>query len=63
MDIKTITIKTIEKKINKYGTPIIIINDKYKALNNGEVVGKSYRYLITKTGKYIIPFTIDLETI
>ena len=34
METKTLTIKTLERKINKVGTPIIIVNGKYKTIDN-----------------------------
>ena len=37
----SLTIETIERKISKIGTPIIIVNGKYKTIDNGEKVGET----------------------
>ena len=59
MPIQTNKIETIERKINKMGTPIIIVNGKYKTIDNGEKVGETYRYFFTNKEKNIICFASD----
>lgn len=56
-----LTIETIERKINKMGTPIIIVNGKYKTIDNGEKVGETYRYFFTNKEKNIICFASDKD--
>lgn len=63
METKTLTIKTLERKINKVGTPIIIVNGKYKTIDNGEKVGETYRYFFANKEKNIICFASDKEAI
>ena len=55
----SLTIETIERKINKVGTPIIIVNGKYKTIDNGEKIGETYRYFFTNKEKNIICFASD----
>lgn len=57
----SLTIETIERKINKMGTPIIIVNGKYKTIDNGEKVGETYRYFFTNKEKNIICFASDKD--
>ena len=57
----SLTIETIERKINKIGTPIIIVNGKYKSIDNGEKVGETYRYFFTNKEKNIICFDSDKD--
>ena len=59
----SLTIETIERKINKMGTPIIIVNGKYKTIDNGEKVGETYRYFFTNKEKNNICFSSDKEAI
>ena len=54
-----LTIETIERKINKMGIPIIIVNGKYKTIDNGEKVGETYRYFFANKEKNIICFASD----
>ena len=54
-----LTIETIERKINQMGIPIIIVNGKYKTIDNGEKVGETYRYFFTNKEKSIICFASD----
>ena len=54
-----LTIETIERKINQMGIPIIIVNGKYKTIDNGEKVGETYRYFFTNKEKNIICFASD----
>lgn len=56
-----LTIETIERKINQMGTPIIIVNGKYKTIDNGEKVGETYRYFFTDKEKNIICFASDKD--
>ena len=56
-----LTIETIERKINKMGIPIIIVNGKYKTIDNGEKVGETYRYFFTNKEKNIICFASDKD--
>ena len=56
-----LTIETIERKINKMGTPIIIVNGKYKTIDNGEKIGETYRYFFTNKEKNIICFASDKD--
>ena len=56
-----LTIETIERKINKMGTPIIIVNGKYKTIDNGEKIGETYRYFFTNKEKNIIYFASDKD--
>lgn len=56
-----LTIKTIERKINQMGIPIIIVNGKYKTIDNGEKVGETYRYFFTNKEKNIICFASDKD--
>ena len=56
-----LTIKTIERKISKIGTPIIIVNGKYKTIDNGEKVGETYRYFFANKEKNIICFDSDKD--
>lgn len=63
METKTLTIKTLERNINKVGTPIIIVNGKYKTIDNGEKVGETYRYFFANKEKNIICFDSDKEAI
>ena len=56
-----LTIETIERKINKMGIPIIIVNSKYKTIDNGEKVGETYRYFFTNKEKNIICFASDKD--
>ena len=55
----SLTIETIERKISKMGTPIIIVNGKYKTIDNGEKVGETYHYFFTNKEKNIICFSSD----
>ena len=55
----SLTIETIERKISKIGTPIIIVNGKYKTIDNGEKVGETYRYFFANKEKNIICFASD----
>ena len=57
----SLTIETIERKINKVGTPIIIVNGKYKTIDNGEKVGETYRYFFTNKENNIICFASDKD--
>ena len=57
----SLTIETIERKINKMGTPIIIVNGKYKTIDNGEKVGETYRYFFANKEKNIICFDSDKD--
>ena len=57
----SLTIETIERKINKMGTPIIIVNGKYKTIDNGEKIGETYRYFFTNKEKSIICFSSDKD--
>ena len=63
MKTKKLTIKTLERKINKVGTPIIIVNGKYKTIDNGEKAGETYRYFFANKEKNIICFDSDKEVI
>ena len=54
-----LTIETIERKINKMGIPIIIVNGKYRTIDNGEKVGETYRYFFANKEKNIICFASD----
>ena len=54
-----LTIETIERKINQMGMPIIIVNGKYKTVDNGEKVGETYRYFFANKEKNIICFASD----
>ena len=54
-----LTIETIERKINQMGIPIIIVNGKYKTIDNGEKAGETYRYFFTNKEKNIICFASD----
>lgn len=54
-----LTIETIERKINQMGIPIIIVNGKYKTIDNGEKVGETYRYFFANKEKNIICFASD----
>ena len=56
-----LTIETIERKINQMGTPIIIVNGKYKTIDNGERVGETYRYFFTNKENNIICFASDKD--
>lgn len=56
-----LTIETIERKINQMGIPIIIVNGKYKTIDNGEKVGETYRYFFTNKEKNIICFASDKD--
>ena len=56
-----LTIKTIERKISKIGTPIIIVNGKYKTIDNGEKVGETYRYFFANKEKNLICFDSDKD--
>ena len=56
-----LTIETIERKINKMGTPIIIVNGKYKTIDNGEKVGETYCYFFANKEKNIICFASDKD--
>ena len=57
----SLTIETIERKISKIGTPIIIVNGKYKTIDNGEKVGETYRYFFANKEKNIICFASDKD--
>ena len=57
----SLTIETIERKINQMGIPIIIVNGKYKTIDNGEKVGETYRYFFTNKEKNIICFASDKD--
>ena len=63
MKTNKLTIKTLERKINKVGTPIIIVNGKYKTIDNGEKAGETYRYFFANKEKNIICFDSDKEVI
>lgn len=63
MKTNKLTIKTLERKINKVGTPIIIVNGKYQTIDNGEKVGETYRYFFANKEKNIICFDSDKEAI
>ena len=56
-----LTIETIERKINQMGIPIIIVNGKYKTIDNGEKVGETYHYFFTNKEKNIICFASDKD--
>ena len=56
-----LTIETIERKINQMGIPIIIVNGKYKTIDNGEKVGETYRYFFANKEKNIICFASDKD--
>lgn len=56
-----LTIETIERKISQTGIPIIIVNGKYKTIDNGEKVGETYRYFFTNKEKNIICFASDKD--
>lgn len=61
MEKHTLTIKTIERKTNRLGIGLILINNKFLTIDNGEKIGEKKRFFFTNKGKKQICFISDKE--
>lgn len=61
MEKRTLKIDTIERKTNRLGIRLIIINSEFVTIDNGEKVGEEKEYFFVNESKRQICFTSDKE--
>lgn len=61
MEKRTLMIDTIERKTNRFGIRLIIINGEFVTIDNGEKVGEEKEYFFVNESKRQICFTSDKE--
>lgn len=61
MEKRTLMIDTIERKTNRLGIRLIIINGEFVTIDNGEKVGEEKEYFFVNESKRQICFTSDKE--
>lgn len=61
MEKRTLRIDTIERKTNRLGIRLIIINGEFVTIDSGEKVGEEKEYFFVNESKRQICFTSDKE--
>lgn len=61
MEKRTLKIDTIERKTNRLGIRLIIINGEFVTIDSGEKAGEEKEYFFVNESKRQICFTSDKE--
>lgn len=61
MEKRTLKIDTIERKTNRFGIKLIIVNREFVTIDNGEEVGERKEYFFVNESRKQICFTSDKE--